>query len=137
MNLIVRSLKNEGNGNQYEEYDLDEQDCHWLVAYNQFRHEKRRRFDVSVYVPRRWLCIDLPELDENIFEYIMQLFEHQCLVAIRQKNYEDQIECDACHRVMICSSSSSMEYPISIQIDDVDDLIQCIQCHTIVHKVSR
>ena len=43
--------------------------------------------------------VDLPELDENIFEYIMQLLEHQCLVAIRQKNYEDTIQCDACHRV--------------------------------------
>jgi len=45
--------------------------------------------------------IDLPELDENIFEYIMQLLEHQCVLAIRQKNYEDTIQCDACHRVII------------------------------------
>ncbi len=44
--------------------------------------------------------LDLPELDENIFEYIMQLLEHQCLIAVRQKNYEDTIECDACHRVI-------------------------------------
>ena len=49
--------------------------------------------------------IDLPELDENVFEYIMQLFEHQCLIAIRQKNYEDTIECDACHRVTLRSDS--------------------------------
>ncbi|CAF2480039.1 unnamed protein product [Rotaria sp. Silwood2] len=90
----------DNNGNQYEEYDLDEQDFQWLIAYNQFRIEKH-----------------LPELDENIFEYIMQLLEHQCLLAIRQKNYEDTIQCDACHR-----------------IDDVDDLIQCMQCKTIVHK---
>ena len=47
--------------------------------------------------------VDLPELDENIFEYIMQLLERQCLVAIRQKNYEDTIQCDACHRVNISS----------------------------------
>jgi hypothetical protein len=47
--------------------------------------------------------VDLPELDENIFEYIMQLLEHQCLVGIRQKNYEDTIECDACHRVNVNS----------------------------------
>ncbi len=44
--------------------------------------------------------LDLPELDENIFEYVMQLLEHQCLIAVRQKNYEDTIECDACHRVI-------------------------------------
>lgn len=30
----------------------------------------------------------------------MQILEHQCLLAIRQKNYEDTIECDACHRVI-------------------------------------
>ncbi|CAF3672455.1 unnamed protein product [Rotaria sordida] len=90
----------DNNGNQYNEYDLDEQDFQWLIAYNQFRIEKH-----------------LPELDENIFEYIIQLLEHQCLLAIRQKNYEDTIQCDVCHR-----------------IDDVNDLIQCIQCKTIVHK---
>jgi hypothetical protein len=43
--------------------------------------------------------LDLPELDENIFEYIIQLLEQQCLLAIRQKNYGDIIQCDACHRV--------------------------------------
>ena len=43
--------------------------------------------------------IDLPELDENIFDYIVQSLEHQCLVVHRQKNYEDTIRCDACHRV--------------------------------------
>ncbi|CAF1537395.1 unnamed protein product [Rotaria magnacalcarata] len=88
------------DGSQYEEYDLDEQDFQWLMGYNQFRIEKH-----------------LSELDENIFEYIMQLLECQCMLAIRQKNYEETIQCDACHRV-----------------DDVYDLIQCIQCKTIVHK---
>ncbi|CAF0932138.1 unnamed protein product [Adineta steineri] len=86
--------------NQYEEYDLDEQDFQWLIAYNQFRTENH-----------------LLELDENIFEYIMQLFEQQCIFALRQKNYADTIQCDACFR-----------------IDDVDDLIQCTQCKTIIHK---
>ncbi len=30
------------NENQYEEYDLDEQDFQWLIAFNQCRIEKRR-----------------------------------------------------------------------------------------------
>jgi hypothetical protein len=80
------------------------------------------------------LYADLPELDENIFEYLMQLLEHQCLVAIRQKNYEDTIQCDACHRVNIYFYFLLIK--IRIQIDNVDDLIQCVQCKTIVHKVN-
>jgi len=32
----------DSNGSQYEEYDLDEQDFQWLIAYNQFRIEKRK-----------------------------------------------------------------------------------------------
>ncbi|CAF0829830.1 unnamed protein product [Adineta ricciae] len=98
-NHLANTLIN-NHQNQYEEYDLDEQDFQWLITYNQFRIEKQ-----------------LPEIDENIFEYIMQLLEQQCLKAIRQKSYEDTIQCDACRR-----------------IDDVDDLIQCVQCKSIVHK---
>ncbi|UJR35888.1 hypothetical protein I4U23_028631 [Adineta vaga] len=105
--LVGNTIKNhiancviDNNENQYEEYDLDEQDFQWLIAYNQFRIQKQ-----------------LPELDENIFEYVMQLLEQQCLQGVRHKNYQDTIQCDACHR-----------------IDDVDDLIQCTQCKSIVHK---
>ena len=32
----------DNNKTQYEEYDLDEQDFQWLIAYNQFRIEKRK-----------------------------------------------------------------------------------------------
>ncbi len=48
-----------------------------------------------------WDILDLPELDENVFEFIMQILERQCLLAIRQKYYSDTIQCDACHRVII------------------------------------
>ena len=86
--------------NQYEEYDLDEQDFQWLVTYNQFRIEKRKNDSIMLF---RGTVIDylieLPEIDENIFEYIMQLLEQQCLTTIRQKSYEDTIQCDACRRV--------------------------------------
>lgn len=44
------SLNIEQNGNQYEEYDFDEQDLHWLIAYNQFRQENRRIPSVNMCV---------------------------------------------------------------------------------------
>ena len=81
--------------------------------------------------------IDLPELDENIFEYIVQSLEHQCLVVHRQKNYEDTIRCDACHRVCStlarrCLEASSLDSSMMSMI-----WIQCFQCKIVVHKVDR
>jgi hypothetical protein len=35
----------DNNISQYEEYDLDEQDFQWLIAYNQFRIEKRKNLN--------------------------------------------------------------------------------------------
>jgi len=38
----------DSNGSQYEEYDLDEQDFQWLIAYNQFRIEKRKKLGMNI-----------------------------------------------------------------------------------------
>lgn len=46
-----------------------------------------------------YLFTDLNELDENIFEYLITLFDQQTLKKYREKIYESMIECDICHRV--------------------------------------
>ncbi|CAF0727409.1 unnamed protein product [Didymodactylos carnosus] len=83
----------------YDDYDMDEMDCIWLMNYNNFRINK-----------------NLPVLDENVFEYIIELLERQCLNAIRQLNDEDAIYCDVCRL-----------------IDDVNDLVLCTKCDLVVH----
>lgn len=42
--FVSDSFTGDDHKSQYEEYDLDEQDFQWLIAYNQFRIEKSREF---------------------------------------------------------------------------------------------
>jgi hypothetical protein len=38
----------DNNRSQYEEYDLDERDFQWLIGYNQFRIEKRKKLGMNI-----------------------------------------------------------------------------------------
>lgn len=98
MKISTHQMNIDENTRLYDEYDMDEQDFQWLSAFNQYRFEKSRFHQENI---RNFSFgfLDLPELDENIFEYVMQILEQQCFTVYQQKNYEDNIRCDICRRV--------------------------------------
>ena len=98
---FLTSFTSQDSPCQYEEYDLDEQDFQWLIAYNQHRIEQGTDSYTHLSGSSSPPWIDLPELDENIFEHLIELLEQQSLLAIRQKYFEDSIHCDACRWVSL------------------------------------